>query len=79
MYGIGHFVRAIELARSLSRCFDVHLVSGGAPVPNYALPDNVRFTQLPAIFKEEARDRLLPLDNSTSLDACLSMRACYLT
>lgn len=75
VYGIGHFVRAIELARSLARCFDVHLVSGGAPVPNYALPDNVKFTQLPAIFKEEARDRLLPLDNSTSLDACLSMRA----
>lgn len=75
VYGIGHFVRAIEIARSLARCFDVHLVSGGAPIPNYALPDNVRFTQLPAIFKEEARDQLLPIDNSTSLDTCLSMRA----
>lgn len=78
VYGIGHFVRAVELARSLARCFDVHLVSGGEPVPNYVLPDGVKFTQLPAIFKEEARDGLIPLDDATSLGACLSRRACIL-
>jgi predicted glycosyltransferase len=75
VYGIGHFVRAVELARSLARHFDVHLVSGGEPVPNFALPDGVEFTQLPAIFKDEMSGSLIPLDGTTSLDDCLGMRA----
>lgn len=75
VYGIGHFVRAVELARSFSRCFDVHLVSGGEPVPNFPLPDGVRFTQLPAIFKEETSASLIPVDNTIGLGACFDMRA----
>lgn len=75
LYGIGHFVRAIELARSLVQYFDVHVVSGGATVSNFPVPENVRFTQLPAIFKEESKDHLIPLDKLTSLDTCLAMRA----
>lgn len=74
VYGIGHFVRAVELARSLARHFDVHLVSGGEPVPNYVLPDGIRFTQLPAIFKDEVNDELIPLDGTTNLNTCLGER-----
>lgn len=75
VYGIGHFVRAVELARSLSRHFNVHLISGGEHVPNYTLPDGLKFTQLPAIFKDETKDELIPLDSTMSLVDCLSERA----
>jgi predicted glycosyltransferase len=75
VYGIGHFVRAVELARSFSRYFNVHLVSGGEPVPNFSLPDGVRFTQLPAIFKNETSPHLIPVDRTTSLGDCFGLRA----
>jgi predicted glycosyltransferase len=49
LLGIGHYVRARELARGLAEAgFDVHFVSGGMPVPG-ALPPGVRLVQLPPI------------------------------
>lgn len=75
VYGIGHFVRAVELARSLRQAFDVHLVTGGEPIPNFTLPDDVTFTQLPALFKDEVTGRLLCVDATVSLAACLAQRA----
>ena len=75
VYGIGHFVRAVELARSLRHAFDVHLVSGGESVPNFALPDGIAFTQLPAVFKDEASGSLLCVDPSVSIETCMSTRA----
>jgi predicted glycosyltransferase len=74
VYGIGHFVRSVELARALSRSFDVVLLNGGEPVPNYVLPPAVRCVQLPAIYKREQLDALIPVDPSMSLDACLAAR-----
>jgi predicted glycosyltransferase len=75
VYGIGHFVRAIELARSLREEFDVHLVTGGEPVPNFAIPAGIRVTQLPPVYKEEASGRLVSTDPALDIDACLALRA----
>jgi predicted glycosyltransferase len=75
VYGIGHFVRAAELARSLRADFDVHLVSGGEPVPNFTLPEGIAFTQLPPVFKDEASGQLRSVDPAVDLDTCLARRA----
>lgn len=75
VYGIGHFVRAVELARSLRGDFDVHLVSGGEPVPNFTLPEGIAFTQLPPIFKDEATGQLRSVDPAVDLGTCLARRA----
>jgi predicted glycosyltransferase len=74
VYGIGHFVRATELARGLRHAFDVHLVSGGEPIANFDLPEGITFTQLPAIFRDEASGHLVSVDPTLSLEACLARR-----
>lgn len=75
VYGIGHFVRAVELARSLRGDFNVHLVSGGEPVPNFTLPEGIAFTQLPPIFKDEMSGQLRSVDPAIDLTTCLAKRA----
>lgn len=74
VYGIGHFVRAIELASSLRKEFDVHLITGGEPIANFAIPDGITVTQLPAIFKDETSGRLISVDPSLTLETCLAQR-----
>src|SRR5687767_11184418 len=74
VYGIGHFVRAVELARGLSTQFEVYLLNGGEDVPNFELPSLVNFTQLPAIYKNETDDYLIPVDTSQSLVECFQLR-----
>lgn len=74
VYGIGHFVRTIELARSLSQSFNVTILNGGEEIPHYHLPPKVKYVQLPAIYKNEQDARLLPVDPSQDLDACFSSR-----
>lgn len=74
VYGIGHFVRTIELARSLSQSFNVTIFNGGEAIPNYCLPPNVRCIQLSAIYKREHDDSLIPVDPTQDLDTCFSSR-----
>jgi predicted glycosyltransferase len=74
VFGIGHFVRTVELARNLSRLFDVSVISGGEPVPNYNLPHNVEWIQMPAIYKEESCDELKSVDTSKSVAQCFFER-----
>lgn len=74
VYGIGHYVRAVELARGLSEQFDVFLLNGGEIVPNYGLPPRVTCLQLPAIYKKEKSNHLIPVDPSLNLDDCLRAR-----
>lgn len=74
VYGIGHFVRTIELARCLSNRFAVYILNGGEVVPNFELPDNITIIQLPEIYKEENSDYLTPVDSSTTIDECFKMR-----
>ncbi len=75
VYGIGHYVRAIELARGLCKNFNVFLLSGGETVPNYNLHQELILFQLPAIYKQEDADHLSPVDTSLSLDKCLKARS----
>lgn len=74
VYGIGHFVRTLELARGLSEDFEVFVLNGGEAVPNYDIPPGVTCLQLPAIYKEEHLDHLSPVDPALSLDECFASR-----
>ena len=79
VYGIGHFVRAVELARGLSARFEVYLVSGGEAVPNFDVPASVTIIQLPAVYKNEADNFLSPVDPSQSLEQCFQLRETLLS
>ncbi len=74
VYGIGHFVRTIELARGLSKYFQVYIINGGESVPNFDLPESVKLIQLPAIYKEENSDLLLSVDSSITIIECFELR-----
>jgi predicted glycosyltransferase len=74
VYGIGHFVRAIELARGLSIYFEVYIINGGESVPNFDLPETVKYIQLPAIYKDENSDLLLSVDSSFTIEECFILR-----
>jgi predicted glycosyltransferase len=75
VYGIGHYVRSVELARGMSEAFDVYLLNGGEVVPNYDFPPRVTGVQLPAIYKKEESNQLIPVDPSLSLEDCFRARA----
>lgn len=75
VYGIGHYVRAIELARGLSSRFKVYFLNGGEVVPNFELPATVNVIQLPAIYKNETENHLTPVDPSQSLAQCFELRS----
>jgi predicted glycosyltransferase len=74
VYGIGHLVRTVELANGLSEKFQVFIFNGGETVPNFYLPKEVKFIQLPAIYKEENSNLLSPVDSSTSIEECFQDR-----
>jgi predicted glycosyltransferase len=74
VYGIGHLVRTVELARGLSKSFQVFIFNGGEAVPNFYLPKDITFIQLPAIYKEENSNSLSPVDSSTSIEECFQDR-----
>lgn len=74
VYGIGHLVRTVELAHGLSKKFQVFIFNGGETVPNFDLPQDVTFIQLPAIYKEENSNSLFPVNSSTSIDECFQDR-----
>jgi len=74
VYGIGHLVRTVELAYGLSKTFQVFIFNGGETVPNFYLPKEVTFIQLPAIYKKENSNSLFPVDSSTSIDECFQDR-----
>jgi predicted glycosyltransferase len=74
VYGIGHLVRTLELARGLSEYFEVSVISGGESVKNYEIPKTINFIQLPAIYKEEDSPFLTPINKSTSIEQCFKDR-----
>ncbi|RSK38958.1 glycosyltransferase family protein [Hymenobacter perfusus] len=75
VYGIGHYVRTIELARGLSSQFEVFVLNGGEIVPNFDVPSSVTVIQLPAIYKEETEAFLTPVDRSQTLEECFALRS----
>lgn len=74
VYGIGHFVRTTELANGLSQNFHVYIFNGGENIPNFEFSSAVNFIQLPAVYKEEARNELIPVDKSEKLSDCFDRR-----
>jgi predicted glycosyltransferase len=74
VYGIGHFVRTIELAKGLSRYFSVYILNGGESVPNLEVPKEINIIQIPAIYKEENAKYLSPVDPSFTIEECLNKR-----
>lgn len=75
VYGIGHFVRVVELSRGLCEHFEVYLINGGEPVPNYNISAEINYIQIPAIYSVEKQQKLMPVDQNLNLKQCLSMRS----
>lgn len=75
VYGIGHLVRTVELARGLSRHFHVFILNGGEVVPDFEFPEEVKVIQLPAIFKEENSKSIQPVDHLVTIGECFSARS----
>lgn len=79
VYGIGHFVRTLELAKGLSQQFCVFILNGGEIVPNFEIPPEINMIQLPAIYKEENADTLSPVDSKYSIEECFERRKYIIT
>lgn len=75
VYGIGHFVRTIELAKGLSNYFSVFILNGGESVPNFDIPSEINLIQLPAIYKEENVSYLSPVESIYSIEECFKKRS----
>ena len=73
--GVGHYVRAREIARALATHHQVHIVDGGRPVPGAPLV-GVEHIALPRIVRSDAA--LRPLDPCLSIDTALAQRAVLL-
>ena len=58
VWGMGHLVRSLELARALSN-HDVTLIVGGQEV-EVDLPQHVRLLRLPVLYMDEKFTRLIP-------------------
>ncbi|MCB0750331.1 MAG: hypothetical protein KDC52_02535, partial [Ignavibacteriae bacterium] len=75
VYGIGHFVRTIELAKGLSNYFSIFILNGGESVPNFDIPSEINLIQLPAIYKEENVSYLSPVESIYSIEECFKKRS----
>lgn len=65
VWGMGHLIRSLELARALSD-HDVTLVAGGQEVA-LNLPDHVDLVRLPALYMDEMFTTLIPGDPARSV------------
>lgn len=74
VYGIGHFVRTIELAKGLCNHFSVFILNGGESVPNFYIPSEINLIPLPAIYKQENVSYLSPVDSTYSIEECFKKR-----
>ncbi len=74
VYGIGHFVRTIELAKGLCNYFSVFILNGGESVPNFDISSEINLIPLPAIYKQENVNYLSPVDSTYSIEECFKKR-----
>jgi predicted glycosyltransferase len=74
VYGLGHLVRALSLAKGLAKYYDVYFLNGGEAVNNLEADSSINFIQLPAIYKEENRAELSSVSNDLSLTDCFELR-----
>jgi predicted glycosyltransferase len=74
--GVGHFVRAFEIARALGERHEVHMLDGGWPVPRARRPAAVRFVEVPKLQRSDGR--LVALDGHRALAETLGERIAVL-
>lgn len=74
VYGLGHLIRALQLAKGLLSDFDVYLLSGGESVKGLAINPKINFIQLDSIYKKEDSSKLSSVDKNFTIDECLSNR-----
>ena len=70
--GAGHFVRSLEIGRSLAADNEVYLTSGSRPVPRPPSGRTVHHVSLPAVYRKQGR--LLATAPDLSIDECLRER-----
>jgi predicted glycosyltransferase len=77
LLGIGHLRRSIAIANRLAHNnVSVHLASGGRPVPNAGLHDDVTFTQLPPVSARDANFSDLVDERGQPIDASWWQHRC---
>ena len=74
VYGLGHLIRALQLAKGLLSDFDVYFLSGGESVKGVAINPKINFIQLDSIYKKEDSSKLSSVDKNFTIDECLSNR-----
>lgn len=74
VYGLGHLIRALQLAKGLVNDFDVYFLSGGEAVKGISIDQNIHFFQLDALYKEEDSNQLTSVDDSLTTEESLSNR-----
>jgi predicted glycosyltransferase len=74
VYGLGHLVRALHLAKGLARHFDVYFLNGGEVVKNFDVDDSIQFIQLQAIYKKEDNLGLTSVSDELTLSECFELR-----
>jgi predicted glycosyltransferase len=74
VYGLGHLIRALQLAKGLVNDFEVYLLSGGEAVDGISIDNEINFIQLDALYKEEDSNKLSSVDDSLTTEECLVNR-----
>lgn len=74
VYGLGHLIRALQLAKGLVIDFEVYFLSGGEVVEGIIVDNKINFIQLDALYKEEDSNKLSSVDESLTTEECLIKR-----
>jgi predicted glycosyltransferase len=74
VYGLGHLVRALHLAKGLAKHFEVYFLNGGEVVKNFEVDSSIKFIQLPSIYKKEDSNKLTSVSADLSLSECFHSR-----
>jgi len=74
VYGLGHLVRALQLAKGLLSDFEVYFLSGGESVEGISVDLEINFIQLDALYKEEDSNQLSSVDANLTTEDCLNNR-----
>jgi len=74
VYGLGHLIRALQLAKGLVDGFEVYFLSGGEAVEGISIDSGINFIQLDALYKEEDSHKLSSIDDNLSTEECFKNR-----
>lgn len=74
VYGLGHLIRALQLAKGLINDCEVYFLSGGEAVKGISVDPKINFIQLDALYKGEDCSKLSSVDENLTTDECLSNR-----